>query len=186
MNIAMQKVIADKVLSKLELLDPSCILAGGAPRDWFFGVMAKDLDIFLYFRNDLPLKSCQKTIETILGQQITKCGNADSLNYKLNPNIRNVYETEIDGMQVQLILCTEPTFNIVDTFAFNICKIWYKKTKLRTTKAFTFSVENKVIIKTGELYACTEEYKQRILKKFACFRYFDSREAFFDYFKISL
>lgn len=43
-----QKLVADDILSRLELLDPRCIVAGGAPRDWHLGKTAKDIDVFLY------------------------------------------------------------------------------------------------------------------------------------------
>jgi len=45
--ISVEKSIADEVLSRLEVIDPTCILAGGAPRDWWLGQSCNDLDFYI-------------------------------------------------------------------------------------------------------------------------------------------
>ena len=47
-TIEEQQEVAKYVLQKLEIIDPCCILAGGAPRDWDLGTPANDLDFYLY------------------------------------------------------------------------------------------------------------------------------------------
>lgn len=47
-QIEHQKFVADTILYKLFPIDPYCICAGGAPRDWYLGKVASDLDIFIY------------------------------------------------------------------------------------------------------------------------------------------
>ena len=47
MNIDQQKLTADGILGILEQFNPDCILAGGAPRDWYMGNPCNDLDIFV-------------------------------------------------------------------------------------------------------------------------------------------
>lgn len=42
-----QKDISFEVLSKLKLIDDSAIIAGGAPRNWDQGDLAKDIDVYL-------------------------------------------------------------------------------------------------------------------------------------------
>lgn len=37
MTIEQQKATAQSVYEKLKVIDPHCVLAGGAPRDWYFG-----------------------------------------------------------------------------------------------------------------------------------------------------
>lgn len=44
-----QQETAREILHKLEITDPSCILAGGAPRDWWFDKVANDLDFYVYW-----------------------------------------------------------------------------------------------------------------------------------------
>lgn len=48
MKIEEQNVVAKKVLEKIKIVDPYVILAGGAPRDWYFGNPCNDLDIYYY------------------------------------------------------------------------------------------------------------------------------------------
>ena len=43
MSIVKQQLTANDILSKLEIIDPYVILAGGAPRDWYFGDECRDL-----------------------------------------------------------------------------------------------------------------------------------------------
>jgi tRNA nucleotidyltransferase/poly(A) polymerase len=46
--IVWQQSVADSLLARLEAIDPHCIIAGGAPRDWYLGRLANDLDVYLY------------------------------------------------------------------------------------------------------------------------------------------
>ena len=46
-TIEEQKDISFEVLSKLKLIDDSAIIAGGAPRNWDQGDLAKDIDVYL-------------------------------------------------------------------------------------------------------------------------------------------
>ena len=45
-KIINQKEVAKKVFESLTKVDPNCILAGGAPRDWYYGKEARDLDFY--------------------------------------------------------------------------------------------------------------------------------------------
>jgi len=47
-EIEAQKTIANTLIHKLEAVDPHVILAGGAPRSWFLGQEARDLDFYVY------------------------------------------------------------------------------------------------------------------------------------------
>jgi len=46
--IEQQRQSANAVLDKLRCLDSRAIIAGGAPRDWYFSKLANDIDIFYY------------------------------------------------------------------------------------------------------------------------------------------
>lgn len=168
-----QKSIADELLALCETLDPTCILAGGAPRDWFFEKEAKDLDIFMYFRPDLSKSKVLRILKKHICDKIEPLDWSDEegLNYERNPNIYSVYEFVFKGMKVQLVLLKKPSWDIVDTFAFNICKAWYKNKRCHYTKDFTKDYTSKTITKTGKLYACTEAYTQRIKSKFSDYHY---------------
>ena len=46
-RIRYQLQVADLALTLAESIDPSAVIAGGAPRDWAFKRAANDIDIFL-------------------------------------------------------------------------------------------------------------------------------------------
>lgn len=48
-KIKQQQAISLEVLHKLEITDPNCILAGGAPREWWFEKEANDLDFYVFW-----------------------------------------------------------------------------------------------------------------------------------------
>ena len=50
-NLSNQIATADWILTKIEKIDPFAIIAGGSPRDWEHGMMARDVDIFLNVPN---------------------------------------------------------------------------------------------------------------------------------------
>ena len=168
-----QKSIADEVLSLCENLDPTCIIAGGAPRDWFFDNPAKDLDVFMYFRPDLLKAQILKLLKKHICSTIEPLGwqDREGFNYERNPNIFAVYEFVYKGEKVQLILLKKPSWNIVDEFAFNICKAWYKNSRCYYTRDFMNDYKFKTITKTGKLYACTQAYIDRIQNKFEGYYY---------------
>lgn len=179
-EVESQKKIADKLLELCENLDPTCILAGGAPRDWYFGNPAKDLDVFMHFRSDLSNSRVLRLLKKHISSELKPlCFSAEGLNYELNPNIQVVYEFWFEGIKAQIVLLKKPTWGIVEEFAFNICQAWYKNKKCNYTHDFYFAVDKKIIVKTGKLYACTQTYSDRIRKKFSDFKFVETPEDFY-------
>lgn len=178
-EIKKQKAIADRVLEKIELMDPSAIVAGGAPRDWHFDREAKDLDVFLYWRKDLNNGFLKNTLEK-LGFNVSRKAwdeSCEKPGYKRNEIIHSVWDSEVDGFPVQFIICRSPTFGVVETFPLSICQAWYKNGKVRTTRSFKTGENNKYILKTNDLYADGDDYVARILKKFPDMHYYSTRET---------
>ena len=92
-TIEKQMSVAQNVLNKLEFFDPSCILAGGAPRDWYFGNLANDLDFYVYFRPDLPNWWRSNQLEKVGLKGFLPKGREDfefPENYKRNPHLKAV------------------------------------------------------------------------------------------------
>lgn len=170
-----QKTVADEVLSRMEIIDPFCIVAGGAPRDWFHGRIATDIDLFFSVKQGVQIgviinqlaKAGFIVTDTCWGQSIPEW-------YKLNPCVRAVFNTDVAGQKTQMILLSTSTFDVVDQFPLSICKAWYKRGNLRTTKDFDRTVKHKAIYKTSELYANGHVYLQKILAKFPDYDYYDS------------
>ena len=59
-------------------------------------------------------------------------------------------------------------------FAFNVNKAWYEHGKITLEKSCKYGLDNKVIVKEGELYASTLRYQSKIQRKFEGFKFFNS------------
>ena len=179
MNIEQQKKVADDVLKKIECVDPTAIVAGGAPRDWYLGNLASDIDVFFYFRNDLTTTRIGDILKS-LGLDVFRVNEGNGLPdiYKKNPQLRAVFDCVVEGLSVQLLLMLEPTFkSVIDHFPLNICKVWYKNSSIKTTKDFERAIKHKAIVKVSSLYANQDKYLQKIKSKFPEFKYYDSYES---------
>lgn len=177
-KIELQKTIASEVLGIIEWIDPTAIIAGGAPRDWYFGNTATDIDVFFHFRNDLSTIRIEEILKSF-GLNVCRTNDGNGLPdiYKKNPMLRCVYDLEYGGEQIQLLLMLEPTFySVIKHFPLNICKVWYKHNTIETTQDFLRSVKHKAIVKVNSLYANGDKYVQKIKAKFPDFKYYESYE----------
>lgn len=178
----MQKSIAKRVLSKIKTLDHRAIIAGGAARDWYFGNVANDIDIFYYHNNDLKgnanIKSQTEILKVLLGvDEIKVLGfsgekspGIEYHNYLLNPNIVGVFECCIEGVIFQFIQLTKRNVD-VSKFAYNMCQAWTNCDTIWTTMKFILGVEKKILIETGELYANCDRFKMKMVAKFPDYSY---------------
>lgn len=176
--IESQMKIADEVLDALETFDPTCILAGGAPRDWFFERPASDLDFYVHFRVDLQ-NFYYLNILNRLGLGIfTLRGREDKdfpSNYKRNPDLMSVNETQYRGIKIQVMRMRRPTFRcVVDTFPLDICMAWYKMGKIHTHPEFNRCVVSRTISMRGNGYMNYDKYILKILRKFPNFSFRDA------------
>lgn len=179
LKIAHQKQVADKVLGKLELLDPRCIVAGGAARDWYLNKPAKDIDVFLYAPH-LHLASIRVNALRKLGFDITSAyenWNIDEI-YKHNKYVKCLYNTVVDGENVQIIFMIESTYtSVVDMFPISISKVWYKNQQIKLTDDFKNSVKHKIIWRTLYSYLEDDKYINKIKDKFSDYEYVTTAEA---------
>lgn len=184
-----QKDVADKVLEQIFPIDPFAICAGGAPRDWFFGKPAADLDIFLY--TTVPQITIVHEMLEAVGIQTGEARIAEGLPewYKLNPHLRCVFDTVVDDVPVQIMVMTEPTFkSVIPHFPFSICKVWYKHRNsymntngVRLDRDFDSAEQHKIVVKTNTIYNDEHKYVQKIKAKFPEYRFFESWEEAKDF-----
>lgn len=181
-RIASQQKIAEKVLKTIQLLDPTAVLAGGAVRDWLLARPATDLDIFIFYYPNISNKRVKTNLANILNipeENITILGlmvdeNTDS-SYKFNPDIKCVFELELEGMKIQIINQRNNSVNVSD-FAYSICQAYTSDMKnFHTSSDFDFSVNNKIIYETGKLYSNREEYTLKMLNKFPDYLFFKEK-----------
>lgn len=171
MDIEQQKQVAEKILFDLEVVDSHAILAGGAPRDWFFGKEATDLDFYFYpspikYLPDGKHLSLNKLISDFASLKFPTFIKSEYPYDDRNPHLVLVFDGEYDGMKVQFMCMNIPTEFVVDLFALNICHIWYKDGKINTTPAFDACVQSKTIHIINPLYGKRDKYVQKIVNKF--------------------
>jgi len=136
--IAKQKAIADDVLEKLFMIDPYCIVAGGAPRDWWHGKPANDVDAFVHVRDGTTLGIINLMLEKA-GFTTTSYKEEGSIPemYKKNPDLRCVINIGNYETPVQIMIMREPTWDsVINKFPLSICKAWYKHGKVDVDKDF--------------------------------------------------
>lgn len=180
--ITKQKAIADEVLSKLEAIDPFVIVAGGAPRDWWYGKEATDIDVFLHIPADRAQKHMKKQFSA-LGLNVVSVKTGEFLpdNYKMNPDLVAVFNVAGYDTPVQVMVMRTPTFtSVLPKFALSVCMAWYKDGKIRTDKHFDNSVKHKVIYRRNEVYNNEHQYVKKILGKFPEYKYYSSYQEFLE------
>lgn len=178
-KIEYQKKLAEEVLSKLEIIDPTCIVAGGACRDWLMQKPATDIDIFISskyeFSNvEIALNQLKKLGFT--NAEYAPYNSLDEQLYRKNPEIAGVINFWHLDLKFQVILCRKGTFNIVDTFPFGICQAWWKPSTgysaIRTTKHFDRSLKHKALVRLQEGYGNDDFFVKKIKEKFPDWKYY--------------
>ena len=158
------------------------ILAGGAPRDWYFGLPASDLDFYTSlirpnFRDELIKHS--KHFETLFK------GNSDdnlelivSDGYECNPAISEIYELDYKGQNIQIIEHADVK-TVVPEFVFGLCQIkWTPSGGFEPSKIFELCADKKINIKTSKGYANFRKYSRKIRKKYPEFVLTTKAKAF--------
>ena len=113
MTIEQQKATARSVYEKLKVIDPYCVLAGGAPRDWYFGNECNDLD-FYYVSTARTVSACRNQLQKVFKDveiktlseihESSSSGAREMSNlYQKMPSLIRVWQCKIAGMEVQFI-----------------------------------------------------------------------------------
>lgn len=125
------RVAMEVSLNMARMFDPYAIIAGGCPRDIFFGKKVKDIDIYVNTRGYLPQHVIKGCLERI-GFEVRKIRygskTLDDAGYK-NPRIDFLVDAVVPGIDFPIQLVTlKPeytTFNEVPLFDVNISQFWY-------------------------------------------------------------
>ena len=135
-RIEHQKRVGSDVLDRLFAIDPTCILAGGAPRDWYLGKPASDLDFYVYdgrtgTKGDITSgidTSCEVFLKRLEAVGLVSGWNLlckpEVNDYSHMPSINSVWENVIGGERVQIMRMCEPTFNVISLFDTSICRAY--------------------------------------------------------------
>ena len=114
MSIRCEQHVAATVLSVLSKRF-DCLVAGGAPRDWYFGRECKDIDVFVAGR---PSK---EELQDALRMPLEEASEKDYSRADFT-----TYNTEIGGKKVQIMSCQEDrAMDVVEIFPSSLSKAWY-------------------------------------------------------------
>jgi hypothetical protein len=186
--IKMQQAVADTVLQRLLTIDPFAIVAGGAPRDWYLGKEATDLDVYFHpnpnwnvmtVRNQLIARGFEFTDVGDLQESWDDAEQSKS-QYLANQYLKAVYNPINTAMKVQLMWMSEPTFeSVLPQFTLNLSKVYYKNGKISTDTIFDLGVAEKALIRTNSVYINNNRYIDKIKAKFPDYTYYESEDAYF-------
>lgn len=183
-KISDQISATDEILSKLSNLDPTCIVAGGAPHSWRNKTLARDVDIFMYFRPDLQhsvrVKLLEETLNIELDRSMYDTIRDEDIKglYVTNPDIVNVFNFAYKSTDFQLILMRQPTFYVVERFPLNMNQIWYKTSHgIVPSRYYMKGEENKVLFKMNNAYANSDNFISKTKEKFKDYAYFEDEEC---------
>lgn len=100
-DILNQKALALSVLKKVGALDPMAVIAGGAPRNWFYNKPARDLDI--YFRSFANTILSRQTQLEAVGLSLSKENVKEREEQGYPSGIMSIQDIECEKINVQLI-----------------------------------------------------------------------------------
>lgn len=171
-DVVDQKREAKDLLNKFLLVDPFAMIAGGAPRDWYFDKPANDLDIYLR----LPNHNTQALVESLARSvgivEVKVLGKTTETSYAELPNLKWVFEGRYNGMKVNLMVMDKGVRGeIVKDFDVAICKTWFDGKECHYHEEFEFCVKTRVCV-VHERYTGREAHVQRMAKRFPQFMFY--------------
>ncbi len=165
MKIEEQQWVARQVLEKLEIIDPACILAGGAPRNWFMNKTANDLDFYIHL--DETLHHTELRFKR-LGLEV-KHIDYNSTKWKaygIMPKMFRIFELKFMGMDIQIMCMRQSTFDcVVQDFGVSICKFWWKGRDVVPTNDALISILTKTLYVKDD-YSAKELHVDKMVKYF--------------------
>lgn len=177
MNIDRQQDLAGLLLNVFKLIDPAAMIAGGAPRDWYFGKEARDIDIYFRAGN----YSEEELTETLEGFGITELKliprtTTEGTNYAELPGLLKVFGGNYCGLELNIMLMEKGCYwEIVKDFDTSICQCWWNGVTFTYSKAFKDTIESFVIMLHPK-YNGREAHVRKIAKRFPDFRF--AKEVF--------
>lgn len=161
--IMWQIIAAKRMLSNLWILCPSAVVAGGAPRDWYFGKPAKDIDCYIA---DVELKQVLNLFK-LAGIKIKEIKKGENRGvYARNNNLELVVDFRYMFLDFQLMLMQGTTVDgTIDSFPISVCKIEYNGTHVVPSYEFKVAEAAKVLL-IDKRYKLDDPYIVKIIKKF--------------------
>ena len=149
----------DAILNELKPFLVNPIVAGGAPRDWYFNVKGKDIDIFVDPQETTQLIG--KITELGCTEITEQTGEGLPEQYRSN-YITTVISFKYQREAIQIIVKNTTESPLVH-FPCSLCLITYKDFSINPTQEFLDSVQ---LGKIDILDTCNMKYIKKITKRF--------------------
>lgn len=180
MDIIEQQEIAREVLHKLEIIDPNCILAGGAPRNWYLEKKANDLDFYIHTILETEAQTQLRFRRLGIGAKLMSFDESRAKGYKKMQQLFRVYEFTYKEVAIQVMLMKTPTFNsVVDNFGVSVFRFWWKGDDIKIDHSALISLASKTLyIKEG--YSEEDRYITKMKSYFPNFKVMAERDKLTD------
>lgn len=166
-----QKQLATELLSKFRVIDPFAMIAGGAPRDWDFGQLANDLDVYLRMPNHSTLSLVELVCEnfgiTSLKQLVSNMSEA----YAKLPNLKWVFEGYYEQQKVNVMVMEQGVREeIVSNFDVSLCECWFDGQNIHKTKNYNLTKEHNICF-INKNYTGKETHIKKMMQRFPNIRF---------------
>lgn len=176
MTVENQKQVASELLSKLKMVDPFAMIAGGAPRDWYFNTVAKDLDVYLRLPNHNTIGLLTSLAEMVGIKDFYPIDKIKESTYAELPNLKWVFEGRYNGVQVNLMVMEKGVREeIIKDFDVAICRAWFDGIDCHYNEEFEFCVKTRVCL-VHENYTGKEAHLRKMAKRFPQFMFYKKVE----------
>lgn len=167
LDMIQQMAVSDMVLAEIEKIDPFAIIAGGAPRDWEHGIVARDVDVFLHVPDSWTIGVITRQLNKVCNIKPSAFKGEERMQwYEKNPDIRAVFDWNHLGVDFQLIVVKKPVFDYHRNFPLSICQAMRKNFKNYLTTEFKASKVTKQIYITNKLYNNADAYVAKVVSKY--------------------
>jgi hypothetical protein len=200
MTIEQQKELAKEVLEKVRIMDPYACVLGGAPRDWFMGNPAQDIDIYIKCPHNMKhyeIRERERRYTKLLGYSVNQKKSVgepakkgefkpkpksngfdietDDMEYHSMPCLKDVFGVRYKGLSMDLIFVGGQdlfTETAYEEFDSSICKIgWRDKDDVfRTDYDFSVTIKTKEIRYYNKVKP-TSKHVVKLLKRFPDFKH---------------
>lgn len=144
-NFKTQITFAEELLSKLQMIDPFAMVAGGAPRDWELKKYANDLDIYLRMPNHNTLTLVENVLRVFGVYKLRLLTKNENANYEKLPDLKWVFEGYYCNQRINIMVITKGIREeIVSNFDVSLCECWFDGNEIKSTNKYKLTKETKI------------------------------------------
>lgn len=174
LGIEEQKYEARELLTKLKRIDPFAMVAGGAPRDWYFNTPARDADIYLRLPNHNTLTLVTRLLQDLGMEEvgtIPQSMKSKENSYAELPNLKWVLEGIYNGLKINIMVMDKGVREeIIKDFDVSICRAWFDGNQCYYFADFEFTVKTGICT-IHENYTGKELHIRKMAKRFPNFQF---------------